>query len=114
MGYDGFDWQDSNEVFEEASEASRGTVHDYAALVEVARSQGKTGHQFLRELGTTGIQCPIKLENGRLAGTTRLHAKGFSTASGKAIFTKGDWNNVEPFQRQFAPQGDSRRPPNKA
>ena len=106
MGYDGFDWQDSNDVFEEASEASRGTVHDYAALVEVARSQGKTGHQFLRELGTTGIQCPIKLENGRLAGTTRLHAEGFSTASGKAIFTKGDWNNVEPFQRQFAPQGD--------
>ena len=62
MGFDGFDWQDSNDVFEEAAERSRGTVHDYAALVEMARAQGKRGHELLRELGTTGIQCPIKLE----------------------------------------------------
>ncbi len=106
MGFDGFDWQDSNDVFEEAAQRSVGTVHDYAALVELARSQGKRGHELLRELGTTGIQCPIKLENGSLAGTPRLHGDRFGTQSGKAIFPKGDWSKVEPFQQQFAPQGD--------
>ena len=106
MGFDGFDWQDSNDVFEEASRRSAGTVHDYVALVDLARSQGKRGHELLRELGTTGIQCPIKLENGSLAGTPRLHQDGFGTKSGKAIFPRGDWSNVEPFQKLFAPQGD--------
>jgi arsenite oxidase large subunit len=106
MGFDGFDWQDSNDVFEEASQRSIGTVHDYAALAELARSQGKRGHELLRELGTTGIQCPIKLENGSLIGTPRLHQDSFGTKSGKAVFPRGDWSNVEPFQKQFAPKGD--------
>ena len=106
MGFDGFDWEDSNAVFEEASERSKGTVHDYAALVELARSQGKRAHELLRELGTTGIQCPIKLENGGLAGTVRLHQESFDTKTGRAIFPKGDWNSVKPFQDDFAPKGD--------
>jgi len=106
MGFDGFDWKDSNDIFEEAAERSKGGVHDYAALVEMARSQGRRAHDLLRELGTTGIQCPIKLENGALVGTERIHEDRFGTASGKAVFPKGDWNNVEPFQREFAPQGD--------
>ncbi|MBQ10081.1 MAG: hypothetical protein CMJ45_00825, partial [Planctomyces sp.] len=106
MGFDGFDWQDSNDVCEEASQRSAGSVHDYVALVDLARSQGKRGHELLRELGTTGIQCPIKLENGSLVGTPRLHQDSFGTKSGKAVFPRGDWSNVEPFQQQFAPQGD--------
>ena len=106
MGYEGFDWRDSNDVFEEAAERSRGGVHDYAALVEIAREQGKRGHELLRELGTTGIQCPMTREGDHLVGTERLHQDSFSTTSGKAIFPKGDWKNVEPFQNEFAPQGD--------
>ena len=106
MGYEGFDWRDSNDVFEEAAERSKGGVHDYAALVEIAREQGKRGHELLRELGMTGIQCPMTREGDRLVGTERLHQDSFSTASGKAIFPKGDWNNVKPFQNEFAPQGD--------
>ncbi len=106
MGFDGFDWGDSNDVFEEASERSRGTVHDYAALVELARSQGKRGHELLRELGTTGIQCPIKLDGDQLVGTVRLHTDKFGAKGGKAILVKGDWNNVKPFQEEFAPKGD--------
>jgi len=106
MGFEGFDWKDSNEIFEEAAERSKGGVHDYAALVEMARSQGKRAHDLLRALGTTGIQCPIKLENGDLVGTVRIHQDSFGTASGKAVFPKGDWRSVEPFQREFAPQGD--------
>ncbi len=106
MGFDGFNWKDSNDIFEEAAERSKGGVHDYAALVDMARSQGRRAHDLLRELGTTGIQCPIKLENGALVGTERIHEESFGTASGKAVFPKGDWNDVEPFQREFAPQGD--------
>ena len=45
----GFDWTDFNDVFEEAAERSRGTVHDYAALVELARTQGKWAHEKRRE-----------------------------------------------------------------
>ena len=106
MGFDGFDWKDSNEIFEEAAERSKGGVHDYAALVEMARSQGRRAHDLLRELGTTGIQCPIKLEDGALVGTVRIHEDSFGTASAKAVFPKGDWRNVEPFQNDFAPKGD--------
>ena len=106
MGYEGFDWKDSNEIFEEAAERSKGGVHDYSALVEMARAQGIPAHDLLRNMGTTGIQCPIKLENGELVGTVRIHEEDFGTATGKAVFPKGDWNNVEPFQRQFAPKGD--------
>jgi arsenite oxidase large subunit len=106
MGFDGFHWSDSNAVFEEAAERSRGTVQDYAALVGLAQAQGKRGHELLRELGTTGIQCPIRQENGRLEGTTRLHTEKFATKSGKAVFVKGDWNSVKPFQEEFAPKGN--------
>ena len=106
MGFSGYDWSASNEVFEEASERSKGTVHDYAELVNMAKSQGKRGHEFLRELGTTGIQCPIKLEDGKLVGTKHLHQEGFGTASGKAIFPRGDWNDVKDFQEREGPKGD--------
>lgn len=106
MGFEGFDWGDSNAVFEEAAERSRGTIQDYGALIELARAQGKRGHEVLRELGTTGIQCPIKLDGGRLEGTTRLHTEKFATKIGKAIFVKGDWNNVKPFQEEFAPKSN--------
>ena len=39
-------------------------------------------------------------------GTVRLHEESFSTGSGKAIFPRGDWQAVKPFQDDFAPQGD--------
>ncbi len=106
MGFDGFDWEASSDVFDEASEASKGSVHDYSALVELARDRGKRAHEVLRSLGTTGIQCPISRAGDQLRGTVRLHQGGFGTASGKAIFVHGDWNAVKPFQEEFAPKGD--------
>ncbi|MFQ5998885.1 MAG: arsenate reductase (azurin) large subunit, partial [Candidatus Bathyarchaeia archaeon] len=48
MGFDGFTWKNSNEIFEEAAERSRGTRKDYVALVEKAKSEGKRAHEFLR------------------------------------------------------------------
>ncbi len=107
MGYDGFDWEDANAVFEEAAEKSAGSVHDYLALVEAARANGQRGHEFLRDLGTEGIQCPIVAdENGALQGTVRLHTESFGTASGKAIFPRGDWDRVLPAQTALAPRTD--------
>lgn len=107
MGYAGYEWEDSNEVFEEAAEKSVGTVHDYMALVDAARTNGQRAHEFLRDLGTEGIQCPIVVDgNGDLQGTVRLHTESFSTASGKAIFPSGDWNRVLPAQEALKPRDD--------
>lgn len=121
MGYKGFDWKDSNEIFEEASAKSKGKQYDYVKLVETAKKQGKTGHQFLRELSTTGLQLPARIIDGKLVGTKRLHdetlpdnekeasskiVQKFKTASGKAIFMKGDWNLVKDTFERFRPKDD--------
>jgi arsenite oxidase large subunit len=106
MGFEGYDWKEPNDVFEEAADRSVGTVHDYKELVNMARSKGVKAHEFLRDLGTTGIQCPINLENGQLTGTKHLHQDSFKTASGKAVFPRGDWDDVREFQDSESPKGD--------
>ena len=107
MGYEGFDWADANAVFEEASVKSVGSVHDYAALVDLARERGQRGHEFLRSLGTTGIQCPIGRDAfGNLVPTIRLHEDGFSTKSGRAMFVQGSWARVRPVQDELQPGPD--------
>ena len=73
MGFKGYDWNEANDVFEEAAQFSRGGILNYHPLVVGARREGNKGHEMLRELGTTGIQCPMRLVNGELAGTKRLH-----------------------------------------
>jgi len=107
MGFDGFDWKDSNEIFEEAAEASQGGRRDYAALVEKARADGKRGHDLLAEFGTQGLQTPLKLENGELVETVRQHTDlKFKTDSGKANFVMADWSAVKARNDILAPQGD--------
>lgn len=96
MRLNGFDWKSSNEVFEEASEVSAGGILDYVALVDAAKSKGVRAHELLRQMGTTGIQLPAKIENGELVGTMRLQTDlKFKTDSKKANFVKADWNEVE-------------------
>ncbi|MEA3301788.1 MAG: molybdopterin-dependent oxidoreductase, partial [Pseudomonadota bacterium] len=58
MGFDGFDWKNSNEVCEESSRYSRGNRKSYHMVKVAAHKEGKTLHEKLRELGTTGIQGP--------------------------------------------------------
>jgi len=116
MGYDGFDWENSNEIFEEAAASSEGAQNDYTALVELAREEGKTGHEKLREFGTTGIQTPIRRDGDELVGTSRVHTteedhlapegeRGFSTASGNAIFPRGDFRHDQEFWEEVRPDG---------
>ncbi len=117
MGYKGYEWSSSNDVFEEAAARSKGGAYDYVAVVEFAKKQGKRAHDLLRELSTTGIQLPARIEDGKLVGTTRLHdqtfpaqkeaskiTKQFNTATGKAMLLKGDWRIVKPVREKFSPQ----------
>jgi len=121
MGYEGFDWEESNDVFIEAALKSEGGAYDASNLVKVAEEKGVKVHELLRSMSTTGIQLPARLVNGELKGTLRLHdetfpaeeaetapkiVKQFKTASGKAIFMKGDWDLVKDTFEQFRPEGD--------
>ncbi len=75
MGFDGFDWKNSNEVCEESSRFSRGNRKAYHMIKVAAHAEGKTLHEKLRELGTEGIQGPTfyNYKTGELMGTVRLH-----------------------------------------
>ncbi|MEE9414723.1 MAG: arsenate reductase (azurin) large subunit, partial [Acidimicrobiales bacterium] len=104
MGFEGFDWKDSNELFELASEKSAGGRRDFSALVEKARAEGMSGHDLLRTYGTTGLQTPLKLEGGELIETVRLHSDlKFKTDSGKANFVFADWDAVAARNEVLAP-----------
>jgi arsenite oxidase large subunit len=110
MGFQGYDWKEPNDVFEEAARFSRTGVLSYYALVQKAKKEVKRGHDLLREYGTTGIQTPIRVINGELVGTKRLHDPSnewgevegatanqtwlyaFDTPTGKAILIKTPWN----------------------
>lgn len=111
MGYEGFEWEESNDIFEEAARFSRGGVLSYNVLVKEAQAEGKKGHEKLRELGTTGIQTPIRKVDGQMVGTKRLHDPdndwgeiegdtfdrkwlyAFGTHTGKANMLKTPWTN---------------------
>jgi arsenite oxidase large subunit len=110
MGYGShYTWQSSNDVFEEAARFGRGTVLNYQPLVAKAQEMKLPAHELLRRYGTTGIQTPIRVHNGELVGTKRLHDPAnnwgemeqgevqsqfmyaFNTQSGKAILLKSPW-----------------------
>ncbi len=125
LGFSGFDWKDSNEIFEEAAWFGRNGVTSYLSLVEYAKAHGKTGHQLLREMGTEGIQAPVRWENGELVGTKRLQdstlklgtphganpftgkiLRQFGTATGKANLLKTPWELFSDFYQFIRPKED--------
>ena len=96
MGFKGYDWEDSNQVFEESARFGRGNRRNYHPLVYMAKQEGLRAHELLRQLGTNGIQAPIQWfptlpsyqepgylqyagsyestkGNGVMVGTKRLH-----------------------------------------
>ena len=74
MGFDGFDWETSNDVAEEASRFSRGGRKAFHMVKVYAHKHGRTLHEQLRLLGTDGIQGPTYINSkGELRGTKRLH-----------------------------------------
>jgi arsenite oxidase large subunit len=121
MGFEGFDWEDDNAVFEEAAKHSRGGVLDFGVLVWDAKNRGMRGHDALGELGTTGIQTPVRMEDGELKGTVRLHdstlelgnpegptiqAKWlthFKSHSSKALLITSPWDIFSDFYERIKP-----------
>ena len=94
IGFKDYDWKDSNDVFEQAARFGRKGVLNYQPLVYYAQKMGKRGHELLRELGTHGIQTPVRYREtltepdeykeyvghyddpntaGAIIGTKRLH-----------------------------------------
>jgi len=62
MGFEGYDWKDSNDVITEGARFSRGRQdNNYDALAWMAKQKGVKFHDLLRKFGTTGIQTPTVL-----------------------------------------------------
>src|SRR3990172_7886634 len=124
MGFEGFDWKDSNDVFEEAARHGRGGVLNYHPLTVKAKRDGKRAHDLLREYGTEGIQTPIRMVDGKLVGTQRLpdptiklgppegpmtHPKwlsAFNPHTGKAVLLRSYWEDFQDFWEAVKPTGD--------
>ncbi len=135
MGYDGFDWKNSNDVAEESSRFSRGGRKAYHMIKVAAHLEGKTLHQKLAEFGTDGIQGPTfyNYDTGELLGTKRLHdttmsqsdmlKKGladgpqganmankkmthFNSQTGKVNLNKHPWSLFSDFWTWLSPKGD--------
>ncbi|MDP7523188.1 MAG: arsenate reductase (azurin) large subunit [Arenicellales bacterium] len=127
MGFTGYDWKDSNEVFEETCRFSRGSRKDYNAIRVVARRKGMRAHDFLRGFGTRGLQAPLLLDGDRIIETKRLHdynrrdipdtgpeastihnkrLLAFKTQTGKLNLVKSPWNLWADFYEFMQPKGD--------
>lgn len=137
MGYDGFDWKNSNEVAEEASRFSRGGRKAFHMIKVYAHKHGRTLHEQMRLLGTDGIQGPTYVNTkGELKGTKRLHdttqthaqatemygpngAEGanvigkkmthFNTQTGRVNIQKHEWSLFSDFYEWLMPKGDELR-----
>jgi arsenite oxidase large subunit len=127
MGFDGFDWKNSNEVAEESARFSRGSRKDFNMVKVAAHREGKTLHEKMRELGTDGIQGPVTMEeDGTLVGSVRLHdttrklsATGaqagnvfnkklthFNSQTGKCNIQKSPWSLFSDYWEWLSPKGD--------
>ncbi len=100
MGFEGFDWKDSNEVCEESSRFSRSNRKAYHMIKVAAHREGKTLHQKLREMGTEGIQGPTfyNYSTGELHGTVRLHD---TTLSEEEMQRKGMYQGANMLDRKI-------------
>lgn len=127
MGFEGFDWDNSNEVAEEAARFTRGSRKDFNMVKVAAKREGKTLHEKLREFGTDGIQGPVYMhDDGTLEGTLRLHdttrslpgegAPGgnmfnkklthFNSQTGKCNIQKSPWSLFSDYWEWLSPKGD--------
>ena len=127
MGFEGFDWQSSNEVAEEAARFTRGSRKDFNMVKVAARREGKTLHEKMREFGTNGIQGPVFMnDDGTLEGTLRLHdttrklpetgpaganvfnkkLTHFNSQTGKCNLQKSPWSLFSDYWEWMKPKGD--------
>ena len=106
MGFEGFDWTDSNELFEEYAPRSSGRK-DFQALLEKAEADGVRAHELLRERGTTGYQTPLRFEGRELIETTRMHEDmQFKGSNGKSNFVFVDLQATADRNDLLGPNSD--------
>lgn len=103
MGFEGFDWETTTELFREAGLHSA-KAHDYRAVIELARDLGRPAVELVEEMGTTGIQCPVVRDGDTLRGTVRLHVDGFNTKTGRAFFVRGSYTAASRQRERLAPR----------
>ncbi|MBI4641398.1 MAG: molybdopterin-dependent oxidoreductase, partial [Candidatus Tectomicrobia bacterium] len=126
MGFEGYDWKDSNDVFEETCRFSRGSRTDYNVLRTVARRKGMKVHDLLRTYGTQGLQCPLLLFGDEIVETRRLHdfnrkfpetgpegvtviskvLTAFNTQTGKLNLMRTPWDIWSDFYDFMTPKED--------
>ncbi|MDP6589076.1 MAG: arsenate reductase (azurin) large subunit [Alphaproteobacteria bacterium] len=127
MGFEGYDWRDSNEVFEESCRFTRGSRKDYNVIRTVAKRKGMKAHDFLRTFGTTGLQAPLMLDGDKIIETKRLHdynrtdlpetgpegvsvqgksIMAFKSHTGKLNLVKSPWSLWADFYEFMQPRGD--------
>lgn len=128
MGFEGYDWKESNDVFEESCRFSRGGREDYNAIRVVAKAKGMKAHELLRSYGTTGLQCPLLYHDGNIVETKRLHdynlhvvlpetgpekstiynkrLNSFLGHTGKLNLLKAPWGFWKDFYEYMSPKGD--------
>ncbi|MBT3248001.1 MAG: molybdopterin-dependent oxidoreductase [Actinobacteria bacterium] len=107
MGFEGFDWKDTNEIFEELSPRTSGGRKDNTALVELAQDKGMRAHDLLATYGTQGLQTPLTRDGDDLQETVRLHEDlRFKSDSKKANFVFPDWEAVKERMKELVPRAD--------
>ncbi|MCP3902243.1 MAG: arsenate reductase (azurin) large subunit [Planctomycetes bacterium] len=127
MGFEGYDWNEPNDVFEESCRFGRGARTDYNVLRTVAHRKGMKAHDLLRSYGTTGLQCPLLLDGDTIIETPRLHdyertdlpdtgpegvsvqrknLMAFKTQTGKLNLLKSPWKLWADFYEFMRPRGD--------
>ncbi len=127
MGFEGYDWKDSNDVFEESARFSRGSRKDYQVIRTMAQRKGMKAHDFLRSFGTTGLQAPLLLDGDKIIQTKRLHdynrtdipdtgpegvsvankqLMAFKSHSAKLNLVKSPWSAWSDFYEFMQPKDD--------
>jgi arsenite oxidase large subunit len=127
MGFEGYDWRDSNDVFEESCRFSRGSRKDYQAIRTMAQRKGMRAHDFLRTFGTRGLQAPLVVDGDKIIETKRLHdymrkdlpdtgpekmsiinkrMTAFNSHSGKLNLLKSPWKLWSDFYEFMKPKKD--------
>ncbi len=124
MGFEGYNWKSSQDVFKEAARFSRGGILEYAPLLPYAKLKGKEPYELLRERGAMGYQTPLRLHDGELIETKRTNDEtaapmietpqgistmqkrlsGFTRPSGKALLHKVDWKLYKDFHEAISPK----------
>ncbi len=127
MGFDGFEWESSNQVLEEAARFSRGSRKDFYMMLVAAKKEGITLHEKFAQFGTDGIQGPVFMkDDGTLEGTKRLHdttrklpktgpaganvfnkkLTHFNSQTGKCNIQKAPWSLFSDYWEWMKPKGD--------